>query len=49
MSPFLCLGRTKVSDQVIIRNKIIFYTFKRRVESHLPSTGIIRSSPYSPC
>jgi len=24
------------------------YPFKRRVESHLPSAGIIRSSPYSP-
>ena len=23
-------------------------TFKRRIKSHLPSAGIIRSSPYSP-
>ena len=25
-----------------------FLTFKRRIKSHLPFAGIIRSSPYSP-
>ena len=24
-------------------------TFKRRIKSHLPFAGVVRSSPYSPC
>jgi len=31
-----------------ITNVINVLTFKRRIKSHLPSAGMIRSSPYSP-
>ena len=27
---------------------VLLLTFKRRIKSHLPFAGIIRSSPYSP-
>ena len=46
------------STLILERNKITYFspeegkyylTFKRRIKSHLPFAGIIRSSPYSPC
>ena len=35
-------------DQINIKKETEYLTFKRRIKSHLPFAGIIRSSPYSP-
>ena len=36
----------RMTSGITLKNPVL--TFKRRVKYHLPSAGIIRSSPYSP-
>ena len=44
-----CLAdRQKAPDHVNWTELMHILTFKRRIKSHLPFSGIIRSSPYSP-
>jgi len=37
-----------ISFQNVYRAPFSVLTFKRRIKSHLPLEGIVRSSPYSP-
>jgi len=39
---------TNFNILLTVHINIFILTFERRVKSHLPSAGIIRSSPYSP-
>ena len=47
-SPSLELANTRTYAGGKYNAKISGITFKRRIKSHLPFAGIIKSSPYSP-
>jgi len=46
--PVTAVGKSDLQHVAVNYVTAAFKPFKRRVKSHLPSAGIIRSSPYSP-